>query len=89
MYVPLKIMTDYSLLKSTIKIDSLITFLKTNNITCAGICDDNLFGVMEFYTKMLKNNFKPIIGLKIVIDGLEILLYAKKSSFKFLTNSYS
>jgi len=77
MYVPLKIMTDYSLLKSTIKIDSLITFLKTNNITCAGICDDNLFGVMEFYTKMLKNNFKPIIGLKIVIDGLEILLYAK------------
>lgn len=77
MYVPLKITTDYTLLKSTIKIDNLITFLKTNNITCAGICDDNLSGVMEFYTKMVKNNLKPIIGLKIIIEGLEILLYAK------------
>jgi len=76
MFVPLKITTEYSLLKSTIKIDSLISFLKNNNITSAGICDDNLFGVMEFYTKMLQNNLKPIIGLKINIEDYEILLYA-------------
>ena len=29
MFVPLKIVTEYSLLKSTIKIDALISFLKS------------------------------------------------------------
>lgn len=77
MFVPLTITTEYTLLKSTIKIDNLISFLKKNNITSAGITDDNLFGVMEFYTKMLKNNLKPIIGLGIIIDNYKIYLYAK------------
>jgi len=77
MFVPLKITTEYTLLKSTIKIDNLISFLKTNNITSAGICDDNLFGVMEFYLKMHQNNLKPVIGLSIKIDNFDIYLYAK------------
>lgn len=48
MFVPLKIITEYSLLKSTIKIDSLIEFLKKHNMTSCAICDNNLYGVMEF-----------------------------------------
>ena len=75
MLVPLKIITEYSLLKSTIKIDSLILFLKKHNITSCAICDDNLYGVMEFTSKMLVNNLKPIIGLDIKIENKEILLY--------------
>lgn len=75
MLVPLKVVTEYSLLKSTIKIDSLILFLKKHNITSCAICDDNLYGVMEFFTKMLANNLKPIIGLDIKIENKEILLY--------------
>ena len=75
MLVPLKIVTEYSLLKSTIKIDSLILFLKKHNITSCAICDDNLYGVMEFFTKMIANNLKPIIGLNIKIENKEILLY--------------
>ena len=75
MFVPLKIITEYSLLKSTIKIDSLIKFLKKHNIASCAICDTNLYGVMEFFTKMTANGLKPIIGLSVFIDGLEFDLY--------------
>ncbi len=77
MYVPLKITTDYTLLKSMIKIDDLIKFSLENKIEALGICDENLSGVMEFYNKCLENNIKPIIGLEIVIEELSIYLYAK------------
>ena len=77
MNTPLKVTTDYSLLQSLIKIDDLIAFLSTNKIKTCGICDDNLYGWMEFYTKCLAQNIKPIIGLTITIDNLEIYLYAQ------------
>ena len=79
MFVPLKIKTEYSLLKSTIKIDTLIAYLIKHNITSCAICDDNLYGVMEFFTKMTNNQLKPIIGLSILIDSYEILLYPKNN----------
>ena len=50
---------------------------KKNGYTALGISDDNMFGVMEFYTLALKNDIKPIVGLSIIINDLEILLYAK------------
>ncbi len=73
MYTPLYIKTDYSLLSSLIKIDDLIKYLKKYNITSCAICDDNLYGTMEFVTKLKKENIKPVIGL----DLNNILLYAK------------
>ena len=79
MFVPLKIVTEYSLLKSTIKVDSLILFLKKHNITSCAICDENLYGVMEFFTKMTANHLKPIIGLQIKIEEKEIDLYPKNN----------
>ena len=80
MFVPLKIKTEYSLLKSTIKIDTLIAFLKEHNITSCAICDDNLYGVMEFFTKMTANHLKPIIGLDLRLDNYEIMLYPKDNN---------
>ena len=77
MFVPLKITTEYTLLKSTIKIEELISFLKNNNITSCAICDDNLYGIMAFYNKMINNNLKPVIGLNIKLDNNELYLYAK------------
>ena len=53
MVVPLKIVTDYSLLKSCIKINNLIPFLKEHKITAAAIVDENLYGVMEFYLSLI------------------------------------
>ena len=76
-YIPLRIKTNYSLLTSLIKIDDLIAKCKENNINTIAICDDNMYGVMEFYKACKSNNIKPIIGLEIKIDDNSILLYAK------------
>lgn len=77
MHVPLKVVTDYTLLKSLIKIPDLINFLLDKNITACGICDENLYGVLDFYFSCKKNNIKPIIGLNVKIDNLDVYLYAK------------
>ena len=75
-YVPLFVKSDYSILKSLIKIDDLIDKLVSYNIKSCAICDDDLYGTMEFYDKCIKNNIKPIIGLELNLD-YTILLYAK------------
>lgn len=77
MFIPLKITTDYSLLKSMIKVEDLIPFLKEKKIPAAAICDDNLYGVMDFYNSCLENQIKPIIGLTLVMNDLEYYCYAK------------
>ena len=76
MYAPLKVTTDYTLLKSLIKIDSLMSFLVKHEINACGICDENLSGSIDFYNKCLSNNIKPIIGLSVFINNLNIYLYA-------------
>ena len=55
MHIPLKVTTDYTLLKSLIKIPDLISFLREKNITACGICDENLYGVLDFYFSCKKN----------------------------------
>ena len=77
MYIPLGIKSDYSLLKSLIKIPDLIEYLKKHNITTCGILDDNLFSSMCFYNNCLNNEIKPIIGLNVLIGTNNIYLYAK------------
>ena len=76
----IKVTTEYSLLESMIKIDKLMSFCKENNISACGMCDNNLFGVIEFYEKCLKNNIKPLIGLEIKVTNLKLYLYAKNYS---------
>ncbi len=77
MYIPLGVKTDYSLLKSLIRIPELIKYLNDKNITAAAILDDNLFGSMCFYNECVKHNIKPIIGLNVKINTGNIYLYAK------------
>ena len=77
MYIPLKVTTDYSLLKSLIKVKDLIDFCVHKNIKSCGICDTNLFGSIEFYKLCKKNNIKPIIGIEIKLLENIIYLYAK------------
>ena len=76
-YIPLNIKTEYDLMNSLIKIDDLILYAKNNNINTLGITDSNLFGTMEFINKCSLNNIKPIIGIEINIDEINLLLYAK------------
>ena len=76
-YVNLGIVTDYTLLKSLITIDSLIEYAKSNNISILGILNDNLYSTMDFYSKCIKNNIRPIVGLIKELDELEYYLYPK------------
>ena len=76
MYTPLKVTTDYSLLKSLIKVKDLISFLIQENISSCAICDDNLYGVLDFYNSCKENKIKPIIGLNIKLNNLDLYLYA-------------
>ncbi len=76
MFVPLRVKTDYSMLQSLIVIPKLLLFLQKYKIPVCGICDTNLFGVMEFYDTLTSNQIKPLIGLEINIEN-PVLLYAR------------
>ena len=76
MYTPLKVTTDYTMLKSLIKVNDLISFLCTKKINACAICDENLYGVLDFYTNCKQKNIKPIIGLSIYLNNKNIYLYA-------------
>lgn len=71
--MPIYLKTVYSFLTSLITIDDLINFAKTNKLDSLCICDDNMYGVMEFIKKCNSNNIKPIVGL----DIGNCLLFAK------------
>ena len=74
-YSPISFKTDYSLLTSLIKVDDIINYAINNGSNYIGILDDNPYGIMEFYTKCLRNKIKPIIGIKINVGGGDIYLY--------------
>ena len=75
MYYPLGIKTDYSLMKSLIKIDDLVSYAIKNGINTLGILDNNLCSSHIFYKKCLGNDIKPIIGLDYLLDENHIYLY--------------
>jgi len=83
-YIPLNIKTHYELLSSLIKIEDLINFANTNNIKTLGITDSNMFGCMEFFNACKSNNIKPIVGINLKIENLDMILYAK--SYKGYVN---
>ncbi len=80
MYIPLYIKTEYSLLKSIIKVKDLVKYAKELNLKSIAICDENLYGSYEFYLECIKNEIKPIIGLEVSIDDHKLLLYAKNNN---------
>ena len=71
--IPIYIKTVYSFLTSLITIDDLIKFGEEHKLKYLCICDDNMYGSMEFILKCLDKHITPIIGLDI---GL-CLLFSK------------
>ena len=81
-WLNLYVQTEYSLLKSSIRIPELKEFAKANNFRAMAICDENMAGVFKFYLSAIKANIKPIIGLKVNIHTFRdvpntILLFCK------------
>ncbi|MEG0994731.1 MAG: PHP domain-containing protein, partial [Bacilli bacterium] len=77
MYTPLYNKTNYSLLSSLLTIDDLINLAKNKNLLSLGICDNNMFGTMEFINKCTTSNIHPVIGLEMNITNTIILGFAK------------
>ncbi len=67
-YVPLKCQTDYSVLRSCVKIDELVAFAAARAHSYMAICDLNtVSGYYDFYIKCRRNGIKPIIGAAVDI----------------------
>ena len=77
MYIPLFNKSNYSLLSSLLKIDDIISFAKDSNISSIAISDTNMYGTMEFIKKCNNANLKPIIGLHILLEEFNVVIYAK------------
>lgn len=75
--INLNIKSNYSLLSSCLKIDDIIKYAKDNNNGICVLCDNNMYGDMEFYNKARENNLKPIIGLEISLDNYKVYIYCK------------
>ena len=65
MYHLFYVKSNYSLLSSLLTIDDIITYQKKIGSKYASICDDNMYGTMEFIKKCQENELIPIIGLEI------------------------
>ncbi len=67
-YVPLKCQTDYSILRSCVKIDELVAFAVARSHSYMAICDLNtVSGYYDFYIKCRRSGIKPIIGASVDI----------------------
>lgn len=77
-YPSLHLNTEYSLLSSTVKIDSLITFAINNNLEYIVVTDRNsMFGALEVWYKAKKANIKSIIGLDLDVENFRLILLPK------------
>ena len=77
MYIPLFNKSNYTMLSSLLKIDDIVNFAKNSNISSIALTDINMYSTMEFIKKCENNNIKPIVGLELLLEEFNILVYAK------------
>ncbi len=82
--INLYLQTEYSLLSSLIRVNSIPNVLKELEYDSCAICDDEMHGVLKFYNVCVSNNIKPIIGLRVTFKQANydstILLYAMNNN---------
>lgn len=67
-FIHLHVHSEYSLLDSSLKIDSLIQKAKKLNMPAVALTDHgNILGSVNFYKKAKQNDIKPIIGSELYI----------------------
>ncbi|MCR4741438.1 MAG: DNA polymerase III subunit alpha [Treponema sp.] len=76
-YIPLDVMSDYSMGESIARIPDLVKKAKALNMKSLALTDRSLSGVIEFYLLCKHNNIKPIIGQKIALKNNEVNLLCK------------
>ncbi len=69
LFTHLNLRSSYSLIDSTINIDSLIKKAKSNKISVLALTDYmNVFNIVKFYQKCIESRIKPIIGCQIPLE---------------------
>lgn len=77
MFVPLRVISGYSFLKSGLTMDKISHSVFANNYPGAGLADFNyLYGVPHFIEEMKKIKKKSIIGISMIINDFSLVLYA-------------
>lgn len=72
-FVPLQVLSSYSLLKSTSQIKQLVASAKDRGYTALAITDENiLYGAFDFYNESIKQGIKPVIGMTLVLPSSAI-----------------
>ena len=76
-YIPLDVMSDFSIGESIARIPDLVKKAKSLNMKELALTDRTLSGAIEFYLLCKHNNIKPIIGQKIAFGNNEVNLLCK------------
>lgn len=76
-YIPLDVMSDFSIGESIARTPELVKKAKSLNMKALALTDRTLSGVIEFYLLCKNNNIKPIIGQKIAFGNNEVNLLCK------------
>ncbi len=70
-FVHLHLHSEYSLVDSIVRVPKLMEQLSSSGMSAVALTDfNNLFALVKFYQKALKNGIKPIIGVEVQISGL-------------------
>ena len=64
-YTHLEITSNYEMNGSNIRIKELVKKAVEYGYSSLAITDSRMYSTISFYSECLKNNIKPIIGLKI------------------------
>ena len=77
MYYNLYVKSNYSLLESLLSLADIIDYNLSKGHKAVIICDNNMYGVMDFIKQCQDRNIKPVIGLEVTLLNNKILLFAK------------
>ena len=84
MFTQLQVASSYSLLKSTITLDELITYAKQNQLEAVSLIEkDELHSSIKFYEACLKAQIKPLIGLSLPIE-----IHNESNRFSLIAKNY-
>lgn len=70
MFSPLQVISSFSLLQSTLKIDDYVHQAKKLGYQALALTDINvMYGVLDFYHACQKNGIKPLIGITLQLNS--------------------
>ena len=81
-YIPLKVHSEYSLVKSILSLEEVVEFAHDNQLPAIALTDsNNLLGCVKFQKACLEKKIKPIVGIECTLgfdgESFTCLIYVK------------